>query len=141
MPRNIKNCLETKTFSFKTTVFGQLMSKANSRRIVMFGNRPASIKSAKANAYTESFLIQSKSWNHQGQEWPYTGDVVLTARVYYASRRPDLDIELLKDCIQKSGIILNDRQVKEQHAFWFLDKNNPRVDFWIEEKSTISFIS
>lgn len=119
-------------FSFKATVQGQLMSKSNSRRLVMFGRRPASIKSAKANAFTESFILQSKAWDKKG--WPYQGDVILTARVYYASRRPDLDIELLKDCLQRAGVIANDRQVKEQHAFWFLDKINPRVDFWLESR-------
>ena len=118
-------------FSFKATVQGQLMSKSNSRRLVMFGRRLASIKSAKANAFTESFILQSKAWDHKG--WPYQGDVILTARVFLPSRRQDLDDSLLCDCIQKAGILKNDRSIKGKQLFWALDRDKPRVSFWLEE--------
>lgn len=56
---------------------------------------------------------------------PLSGDLAIYVNVWYASRRPDLDIELIKDLLQ--GVVyLNDRQIKEQHSKHHLDKDNPR---------------
>ena len=43
---------------FQCEIFGETASKANSRKIVKFGNRPASIKSDKARAYEKTFASQ-----------------------------------------------------------------------------------
>jgi Holliday junction resolvase RusA-like endonuclease len=51
-------------------------------------------------------------------------------KIYYASRRPDLDESLILDLMQ--GIIYeNDRSVKEKHIFWGLDKENPRAEITV----------
>ena len=56
----------------------------------------------------------------------------MTMWIYYASRRPDLDESLILDLLQ--GLVyLNDRQVKERHVFWGLDKDKPRVEMIIEQ--------
>jgi|TARA_R100001163_G_C5051980_1_gene188697 Holliday junction resolvase RusA-like endonuclease len=52
--------------------------------------------------------------------------------VFYGSRRPDLDISLLLDSAQ-NYLFKNDRQVKEQHLFWRLDRENPRSEIIIKE--------
>ncbi len=112
-------------FMFVGEVEGELASKSNSRRIVRFGNRAASIKSQKALDYAQRFSLAVRGTVSK----PYDGDVALYAEIYYKSRRPDLDVALLQDCIQNSGIIKNDRQVVEIHAWKYLDRDRPRVEF------------
>jgi len=110
------------------TIFGEPASKANSRKIVRYGGMSRIIKSAKALNYVDLFKAQI----HPG--WtPLDGDVVVTIHIYYASRRPDLDESLILDLLQGS-MYLNDRQVKEKHIYWYLDRNNPRAI--IEVKKT-----
>jgi Holliday junction resolvase RusA-like endonuclease len=103
------------------TVLGEPASKANSRKIVTFGGRPAIIKSAKARSYADAFRLQCAAQVKAMIE----GDVKVEAVIYYSSRRPDLDESVILDCMQ--GIVYqNDRQVKIKHIYWSLDKNNPR---------------
>jgi Holliday junction resolvase RusA-like endonuclease len=53
-------------------------------------------------------------------------------RIFYASRRPDLDESLILDLLQDVAYV-NDRQVKEKHIYWGLDKDNPRTEMLIEQ--------
>jgi Holliday junction resolvase RusA-like endonuclease len=102
------------------TIFGEPASKANSRKIVRFGGMSRIIKSAKALNYVDLFKAQiDPGWV------PLEGDVVVTMLIYYSSRRPDLDESLILDLLQ-GHMYLNDRQVKEKHIYWHLDKENPR---------------
>ena len=78
------------------------------------------IKSAKALNYVDIFKSQIKPMLR-----PLVCDVVVTVHVFYASRRPDLDESLILDLLQ-GNLYLNDRQVKEKHIYWHLDKENPR---------------
>ena len=64
---------------------------------------------------------------------PFEGNIRFSAIVYYVDRRRDLDVALIQDCLQKAGIIKNDRQVQEIHAFRKIDKLNPRTIFTLEE--------
>lgn len=103
------------------TIFGEPASKANSRKIVRFGGMSRIIKSAKALNYVELFKAQAKPMLE-----PFASDVAVTMHIHYASRRPDLDESLILDLLQ--GVMyLNDRQVKEKHIYWHLDKENPRT--------------
>ncbi len=113
-------------FQFSAEVLGELASKSNSRRIVRFGSRVASIKSQKALDYAQRFMLAVR---HTLPKEPYAGEVAIYAEVYYFSRRPDLDISLLQDCIQNAGIIKNDRSVVEIHCWKYLDPIRPRVNF------------
>lgn len=113
-------------------VYGEPASKANSRRLVSFkrkggaGSRPALIKSQKALDYNEAFQKQCPKLSPLME-----GDVSVTITIYYASRRPDLDESVILDAMQ--GLVyLNDRQVKEKHIFWGLDKTNPRAEIIVE---------
>lgn len=107
-------------FLFRYEIEGEPASKSNSRRIVKRGNKIASIKSAKALNYSDTFRAQLPLY-----PMPYIGDVKIEIDVWYASRRPDLDISLILDLLQGHAYV-NDRQVKEQHARWHLDPTRPR---------------
>jgi Holliday junction resolvase RusA-like endonuclease len=110
-------------------IFGEPASKSNSRRMVRFGSMSRLIKSAKALSYSDAFKQQVASLGYE----PFSGDVVVTMTIYYASRRPDLDESLILDLLQ--GVTyLNDRQVKEKHIFWGLDKENPRCEITVTQK-------
>jgi hypothetical protein len=98
----------------------------------MFGKRPASIKSSKALAYVDSFKRQAG--DALAGLTPYEGDLTIAIRIWYASKRPDLDESLILDCLQ--GIAYeNDRQVKEKHIYWMgVDKTNPRCEIEIQKR-------
>lgn len=113
------------------TLLGQPFSKANSRKIVKFGNRPASIKSDKARAYEESALWQLRPILRHHR--PYTKPVAVEMTIYYPDRRQDLDPSLILDILQKAGLYENDRLVEEMHLFRAVDKTNPRTEIAIWE--------
>lgn len=107
-------------------IFGEPASKANSRRVVHFGGMSRLIKSAKALTYSDAFKSQAKPIDPL-----LSGDVSVTMHIYYASRRPDLDESLILDLLQ--GVVyVNDRQVKEKHIYWHLDKAEPRSLITVE---------
>lgn len=106
-------------------VLGEPASKANSRRLVFFGKKPAFIKSKKALSYAQAFQMQCPKLSP-----PIEDDVAAWIRIWYASRRPDLDDSVILDAMQ-GLVIANDRQVRERHVFWDLDKTNPRADIAI----------
>jgi len=107
-------------------IFGEPASKANSRRVVRFGGVSRLIKSEKALSYSDMFKQQCRPLATL-----MTGDLRVTLHIWYASRRPDLDESLILDLMQ--GLIYeNDRQVKERHAYWGLDPENPRAEILIE---------
>ena len=103
------------------TVYGQPCSKANSRRLVKFGEKPAFIKSKKALEYEKDFKKQCPKLDKLIE-----GDVEVTIVIWYESRRPDLDESIILDCMQ-NAIYKNDRQVKIKHIYWQLSVLNPRA--------------
>lgn len=95
--------------------------------MVYVRGKPMFIKSAKALAYAKAFKQQVPA----GCEM-LAGDVCVHIKIYYASRRPDLDESLILDLLQ--GVAYeNDRQVKEKHIVWGLDKENPRCEITVEK--------
>jgi Holliday junction resolvase RusA-like endonuclease len=108
-------------------IFGEPASKANSRRVVHYGGMSRLIKSKKALSYSDVFKQQCRPLATL-----MTGDLRVTLRIFYASRRPDLDESLILDLMQ--GLIYeNDRQVKERHCYWGLDPENPRSEIIVEK--------
>lgn len=123
------------------TILGEPASKANSRKIVTFGNRPASIKSEKARSFEKSAMLQIPD----SAKRMLSGKLRATIRIFYASERPDLDESVVLDVLQakfkgsgkereciRKGVYLNDRQVREKHVFHGIDRNNPRAEITIE---------
>jgi Holliday junction resolvase RusA-like endonuclease len=95
--------------------------------MVRLGGVSRLIKSEKALNYSDMFKQQCRPL-----ACLMTGDLRVTLRIYYASRRPDLDETLILDLMQ--GLIYeNDRQVKERHAYWGLDPENPRAEILVEK--------
>jgi Holliday junction resolvase RusA-like endonuclease len=103
------------------TIYGEPASKANSRR----WTGKFFIKSAKALGYVKAFEEQCPRLDELME-----GDLRVTIKIYYASRRPDLDESLILDCMQ-GYIYQNDRAVKERHVYWGLDKERPRAEITV----------
>lgn len=139
------------------TILGEPSSKANSRKLMMIGGkksfidgkatrvggRPLFAKSEKARDYEETALQQIPADARLRLDVP----VRLTARIYYASERPDLDASLIRDILQdryrkdkstgtrvliQPGVYRNDRLVREEHLYHGIDKQNPRAEIVIE---------
>lgn len=102
---------------------GEPASKANSRR----WTGKLFIKSEKALKYKKEFEKQCPMLGEL-----MTGDLRVSINIYYASRRPDLDPSLILDLMQ-GFIYENDRQIKEQHLYWGLDKERPRSEITVEK--------
>jgi Holliday junction resolvase RusA-like endonuclease len=84
------------------------------------------IKSDKALKYSDMFKQQCRPLATL-----MVGDLRVIMRIFYASRRPDLDESLILDLMQ-GFIYENDRQVKEKHIYWGLDPDKPRTEIIVE---------
>ncbi len=113
--------------SVRLILHGEPASKANSRRLVTIRGKARLIKSQKALDYVAAIKATYP---------PLTplleGDLRMVADVYYASRRPDLDVSLILDALQDI-VYRNDRQVREMHLYHHLDRENPRAEITLEE--------
>lgn len=123
----------------RLTILGEPASKANSRMLVKFGDRPASIKSGKARNYEKDAQAQIP----QSARVMFEGPVRVTLAIYYASERPDLDESVVLDVMQakyekgtrelvRAGVYSNDRQVREKHVYHHIDRANPRAEIIVE---------
>jgi Holliday junction resolvase RusA-like endonuclease len=111
-------------------ILGEPASKANSRRQIYVKGKSMFIKSQKALDYGKAFKQQCL----QQENFIFEDDVVVTIRIWYASRRPDLDESLILDLLQDVAYS-NDRQVKEKHIYWMgTDKENPRCEIEVSKK-------
>ena len=108
---------------------GECVSKANSRRLVTIKGKPRFIKSSKAIAFVKDVQAQAKRI-----EPLLEGDLEANIKIYYSSRRPDLDASLVLVALE--GLwYKNDRQFKRLVMEKYLDKKNPRVDVFVNEIS------
>ena len=130
------------------TIYGEPASKANSRRAVMLpkkggGKRAGFIKSEKALDYADAAEKQIPSYAMVMFDAP----VRVVMKIYYSTQRPDLDESLILDLLQakifidkptkkrfieKKGVYLNDRLVREKHIYHGIDKQNPRAEILVE---------
>jgi len=67
------------------------------------------------------------------------GDLVAVIRIFYSSRRPDLDESVILDAMQDI-VYANDRQVKAKLIFHELDKENPRCEIIVAPMEDIADI-
>jgi Holliday junction resolvase RusA-like endonuclease len=111
------------------TILGEPASKANSRRIVRLGSKLRVIKSAKGLKYVEEVARQVPELPEERQ---LRAPIRMTAHIYYASRRPDLDPSLILDALQ-GRVYRNDRAVREMHLYHHLDRETPRAEIYLEE--------
>jgi Holliday junction resolvase RusA-like endonuclease len=113
--------------SVRLILHGEPASKANSRRLVTIRGQARLIKSQKALDY-----VAAVKRTYPPLVPLLEGDLRMTADVYYASRRPDLDVSLILDALQDI-VYRNDRQVREMHLYHRLDRANPRAEIPLEE--------
>ena len=118
------------TVSFK--LYGEPASKSNSRRLVQIGGRPRFIKSQKALNYVKAIQLQANALRLPMFEKGV--NLSITMHIFYASRRPDLDESVILDALQEI-VYHNDRQIKEKHVHWGLDKVEPRCEIELREIS------
>jgi hypothetical protein len=118
-------------------IYGGLSNKSNSRRIF----NGISIKAEAALDFVDKVKILGRAVRARGQMRGATSEkdvkaglrtLVLSAVVYGASWRRDLDVELLPDALQEAGVINNDRSIREKHYWWRLDKGLPRIEFTVK---------
>jgi len=101
------------------TIHGEPASKANSRRFVFIGGKPRFIKSKKALLYTKDFNLQCLPRKKMFEE-----DLSIAIKIYYKTRRPDLDESLILDLLQ-GKVFKNDRSIKSKFVEHGLDKEHP----------------
>lgn len=116
-------------FPWSCMIPAEPASKANSRemvwRIARDGRKYlASIKSEKARSFAE---IAAAVLALQRPPQPFEMDLVMECRIFYASRRPDLDASIIMDALQAARVIKNDRQLREIHLWGDVDKGRPRA--------------
>ena len=114
----------------KQTIYGKLPSKSNAYKIVTLYGHGSLVKQKVLKEYEKAFYLQCGLRNAN-----INGFFKLIVDVYHENMRPDLDngMKILLDCLQGCKAIKNDRQCVEIHARKLIDKNNPRVEFVIEE--------
>lgn len=129
------------------TIYSEMAQKGNSRRIVTnrLTGKQIIAKSAKAVSWAHSATNQLIDLGLLMGLPTIIEDVRITVHAYYANDRSDLDISVLRDVMQTrysgkgkgrrvvvSGLIENDRQIKEEHNFHHIDADNPRAEVVIE---------
>lgn len=115
----------------RLTIIGQLSSMKN-RRIPIKSNPYVTIPNNAARAFQRAFAAQvprTAMLSLGSLKKPLR--VMVT--VYYRDMRSDLDAALVYDCLQGSGVIRNDRYVREKIEVARIDKENPRVEIIVEE--------
>ena len=114
-------------------IHGPLPNKSNSRKLVRVRGRMLFIKEQAAIDWMKAFDVATAASVRFEDEYDFdiTPEMRLSlhATVYQKDMLRDLDIELLCDALQKSGVIQNDRAIWEKHAIRKIDKENPRVEF------------
>ncbi len=85
------------------------------------------IKSKKAREYVTHFIASVPEAYRDLNLGTLKDDLRLDIIVWYPNRRSDLSVELIKDCIEAAGVIKNDRYIREEHLYGFVDKQDPRT--------------
>jgi len=108
-------------------ILGQVPSKSNGYKI---GNNRL-YKSSLLKEYEYSFAFQIKKHLKETFAEPFK----IWIHVYFQSNRSDLDnaAKVILDCLQSSGMILNDRLCSILVMEKYIDKDNPRIEFKINK--------
>jgi len=122
------------------------VSMKNTRRVVWVGKkgqkkRPMVIKSEEALDFEDRVRVAVLA--SELPSCPIAGatsmgtishgysKLCLHATVYQPDMRRDVDVELLADCLQKFGVVTNDRAFWRKTADRELDKDHPRIEFTV----------
>lgn len=117
------------------TILGNTPSKSNCYKIVTLRGKKGLYsslgKTSALEKYEKNFYIQCDKYRNKR----ITGYFELYVKVFYPSQRSDLDnsLKVILDCLQYVKAIENDNKLVKVLAEKYLDKNNPRIEFHIEE--------
>lgn len=110
-------------------VLGQVWSMKNGKSPNGHGG---TIKHPKALKFEQDFALQVPPEAKRG-----IGSMKCLLRaivtVWYPSWRQDRDFSLIYDLLQKTGVVSNDRWIRQAVEFAEVDPKNPRVEILIEE--------
>lgn len=114
----------------KQIIHGQPPSKSNCYKVITINGHGSLGKTTSLKAYEESFFMQCSMRRANTSK-----RFKIIADVFFKSDQPDLDnaFKIILDCLQSCKAIKNDRLCAEIHARKLIDKENPRVEFVIEE--------
>ena len=114
----------------KITIYGKIPSNSNCYKIITFNGHASLAKQKSLKEYEKTFFIQCPIRNKM-----IDGYFNLSVDVFYENMRPDLDnsFKILLDCLQKCNAIKNDRYCVQIFARKLIDKENPRIEFTLEE--------
>lgn len=112
-------------------IFGNPPSKSNCYKIVTIHGKGTLAKTPALKKYESDFYIQCNHYRNKDIK----GYFELHAKVFYPSQRSDLDnsLKCLLDCLQKIKGVANDNKCVKIVAEKFLDKKDPRVEFYVIE--------
>ncbi len=115
----------------KQIIYGAVPLKSNSYRIITIHGHGSLAKTQATKKYEENFFMQCSLRNLNIDK-----RFKLTMDVYFSSDRPDLDnsCKVVLDCLQSCKAIKNDRLCAEIVARKMSDKEQPRIEFLIEEQ-------
>jgi Holliday junction resolvase RusA-like endonuclease len=71
--------------------------------------------------YSKDFVLQCPTYDTLYEE-----DLAIALKIYYKSKRPDLDESLILDLLQ-GKVYKNDRSIKLKYVEWGLDRQFPRI--------------
>lgn len=123
--------------SIDFTILGQAYSLKNTRDIFPIkaekgvkcphcrrSLRMITVPNEKAKAFEKQFANQLPPHCKQELVTAVRADI----EIFYPSNLQDLDEGLVLDCMQRYGVIENDRQIVAKYVVKRIDKDNPRVE-------------
>ena len=110
-------------------IYGQCYSLKNSKILA----RGRTIKHPKATAFERDFTLQVPPEYRRLKMGSATQPLRTTVSVWYPSHRQDLDCAIVYDCLQRAGVISNDRHIIEKHEYAHVDAGTARVEITVEE--------
>lgn len=115
----------------KQTIFGSCPSKSNSYRIIRFNNAYSLGKTNSLKKYEKDFYIQCNLY----RDVLIDGYFEFYMDVFYPNQRSDLDnsAKVVLDCLQKVKAIVNDNKCTKMVLRKFLDKDKPRIEFFLKK--------
>lgn len=115
----------------KQVIFGNPPSKSNAYRIITLNGHGSLAKTDALKKYEKSFYMQCNQYRNKCIK----GFFEIHLKAYYPSMRTDLDnvLKCLLDCLEYVKAIENDNKCIKIVAEKFIDKANPRIEFYIVE--------
>lgn len=125
------------------TILGNVPSKSNSYKIVTIKKKKKGGKDFSKLAKTDELLAYENLFYAQCIAYRnkfITSEFELHAKVYFHWNLCDIDnsLKIVLDCLQDIKAIRNDRNCAKVVVEKFIDKQNPRIEFFIKERTNVS---